>query len=495
MAKLNKQTNNKKIKQSSLSKFETKKAKAEVSKLNHMEEALKKIGTNGSAHLIKEIGGHIGGYVNGLLGGVRQKSGLVSSRLRNGPEPSNQVGLAEHSAVIRDQVHSIKGQFGAEKILIAGCCMLDVFQTTEQYPGNDDLSGNAFIMKSFMIHPGSLPSARLHALLGLYSKYKFKSFRLEYRPQVPTTTVGAIISAIKQDLAPVNARPGVDVRVELAETESFTEFRVWENAELSMLHKEGEIAHYAIDRTSDDLYTVYQGQVVLAGVGLLAASYYGDLYVHYTIELDSPRVPETHWDYTAVEFILGASNSLPSGAPIRWNSQNASIITSINLSPGIFLCSLAQGNWAILTNAGMENYYGAYFYIRVDEEVDYTHSPVTFYTYSLHKSFAAALSGEAAENTLNAAAVVDGAYVNAILLAIFDGQEVKTNLNPVNISRHSRLGLSFGPGILAGAPDIIPSIDFTSGRFVCKPPLDFELVDKESKSIVTKPTGPLSFRR
>jgi len=132
--------------------------------------------------------------------------------LKQGNSNSSSVGINNRtSKMLAEKIHSVQGGIGGNTLTVAGHCLLSVMETNTTYPTSSG-SQNTYMLKRMFVHPGSVPSRRLHSFASLYAKYKFKRFDLKYEGEVNTTVNGALMVAYTKDYTPLEPKPGVSTR-------------------------------------------------------------------------------------------------------------------------------------------------------------------------------------------------------------------------------------------------------------------------------------------
>lgn len=185
-----------------------------------------------------------------------------------------------------------------------------------------------------------------------FQRHKFRKLRLMYVPNVPTTTAGAIMMYITNDVATSLTTTGQDELAHAATSETAIQTPIWESAHLDFRPK--DLANFYQDN-ADNAALEIQGMVVVESASFIDFdSLYpaantdpgimslGNLYLDYELEFYVPQlsyvVPER--DTGSIILGLGAVIGLPVN---RSNFRCAVGVVSAYRIPGMTLNGYPQG--------------------------------------------------------------------------------------------------------------------------------------------------------
>lgn len=403
--------------------------------------------------------------------------------LEKNEDHSRSVGInAKTSKMLPEKIHSVQVGIGGNTLTVAGHCLLSVLETNAAYTAGSG-SQNTFMLKRMFVHPGSVPSRRLSSFATLYSKYKFKKFDLRYEGEVNATVNGAFMVAYTKDYTPLEPKPGVSTRSWMSEMQGVREMKVWDSGLLGTLNKVGDLPSYFISKSIIEPETCLQAQILFAGVGLSPSQYYGDLYLEYEVEFSMPLVPPTNFN-NQLQYTAAGHQTL--GNALQWQTLSADQIDYWSSRQGIYFCTMAQSSWngfSVCKDYASRNYYGTSFIMTIVAAIDTVVGPnYSNVTFSVFADIAAATLGERAilELTNDYYTVGDLNFEGTLIasvspssVTITDPITVKGPVYPLPNRSGGGLcgiGISVGPGVFAGEPDLAPSIGFDKGRMVCGNP-------------------------
>jgi len=141
--------------------------------------------------------------------------------------------------------------------------------------------------------------------------------------------------------------------------------KVWDNGSLGTLNKFGDLPSYFISKSIDEVDVVFQAMVLFAGVGLVANTYYGDLYLDYEVEFSMPLVPPTNFNNQLQYSTAGGATN---HNLLTWFTEDAGQIEFWGARQGMYFCTLADVAWNAFAKCKdyvNRNFYGSSFILTV----------------------------------------------------------------------------------------------------------------------------------
>lgn len=149
----------------------------------------------------------------------------------------------------------------------------------------------AFGLTAIAINPGNDQMFPwLSSVAPSFESYRFKKLRMTYRPSCSSLTPGAVFMAVDYDATDL---PPSDI-VTLMQNQHAVKSNVWDSVTYDLLRQGNDAIpkRYVLDNlpprgTDPRLYNL--GNFLVATFGQTAATYVGELYVDYTVELFIPQ--------------------------------------------------------------------------------------------------------------------------------------------------------------------------------------------------------------
>lgn len=356
-----------------------------------------------------------------------------------------------------DRMHSFTYDPSSNSLRVKGTSLLEVISVG----GMSGPTAAAYMWRRLFLHPSLLFSRKLNHFGKLYSKYKFKEFSLEFVGNQAATQSGMLHFAYSKDFSIAQPLPGVSTLAWLSEMDGYDAVKVFDSKRLKKCSMKGDLNSYYMDRSETDPTTVYQNSVwvgITSDVPYTNAPMIGELFCHYDIEFSTIDVPPTNFE---------ASNLYTAGGgafinnTMRWQTSSTDQIAFWSVRQGIYYGTLSAMGWSgfLSTTAAAMNFYGSSFILSVQAVVTSGFTGVyTAIEFELYESLAALLDNNGIEVPTGSA---DNLYFNGVCLLSTDAPIIETS-NPIQTD--GPVGISVGPGVLSGLPDVVPSLDFHKGR-------------------------------
>jgi hypothetical protein len=391
------------------------------------------------------------------------------------------INVRSSSTRTKEHIRIISGGL-MEKVKLAGHCLYLPIDIPTSFPGGGATAGNSFQLDRILIHPKNIPSARLQEMGKLYAKYKFTKFTLSYYTERNETVDGNIMLAFLDNFEPVEPKPGTNTRAWIMEMKNSGVIKVWEDGFVSRVAGKGDKSSYFMDQTDIDIYDMYQTMITVVCNGLAANTYYGDLYIDYEIEFTEPYVPVVDYNYSRdVTTPPSTGAALAKGDDLTWISNDVNAVAFWIPLSGIWLVTLGTGSTTWLSQTieyAARNYYGTTFILKV--EGDATTGVIGSYDtvrFTVYPNMAAVLSDSPCQML---GAYTINAFISVSLCRILNSEPSPTltgriGSNAAKVANQGPLGIgiSVGPGVIEGYPDVLPHLDLSHGRFVCPNPQSY----------------------
>ncbi|CAA73861.1 capsid protein [Galinsoga mosaic virus] len=165
-----------------------------------------------------------------------------------------------------------------------------------------------------------------------FDQYRFLKVWLEYAPFCSTTEAGRVGLYFDKD----SQDPEPTDRVELANFGHLSETVAWSPIELHL--PTDNVVRYMSDSSVSDPKLIDLGQIGFATYGGGSTNAIGDLFIHYTIELQQPQPT-----YFAVQTLQSGNGSSSAGPTVAAVTASTGTSTTLTFrSPGTYLVNLFQ---------------------------------------------------------------------------------------------------------------------------------------------------------
>lgn len=388
----------------------------------------------------------------------------LPKKLKTGSSGSIALNHKMSTKLGPEKLHSVGFDVEKNKLIVKGHSLICYVTPTATQVS---FGGVGVVWRRIFLHPSLLFSRKLAYLGKMYAKYKFKKVQVEFQSMRPATATGSVHFAYSKDFSCSQPNPGISTVAWMSEMDGYKQCNVWESVKLPIASTEGDLPSYDMDRTQTDISTLYQNSVLICMSNPDNVTI-GELYLHYEIEFDVMQAPPANFvdqnGYTAY------GGNIIDGI-LKWRTTDAGQIGFWSSRSGIYYCQ--QVNTMTIFNDTAEfrnrNYAGMPFIMSVQGVQ--TSGWVGNYTaieFEIYDSMASVLAKDHVETgaTSTSNIIFEGTQL------LSTSEPIVESVNPLQVineddstSKSSNLcGISVGPGVLAGLPDVTPHLGMDHGR-------------------------------
>lgn len=379
------------------------------------------------------------------------------ARINTKPARGSSVGVARRTNISGvETLHSTSFDPTQNKMKISGTCLLcylDPKATTL-------LTKSVFLYRRMFLHPALLYSRKLAYMAKMFSKYKFTNLRLEFQSQQPSTATGTIHFAYSKNYGCGQPYPGTSLLAWMSEMDGYTQTKIWEDCHIPRASTEGDLPSYYLDRTQTDIDTVYQNSLLIAISKDVNDKLAGELYMHFDVEFETMNAPPANFTDESSFMAKASVNNLEN--VLKWRTADSDAIKFWGPRAGVYYCTLA-GAWSgfTLSEFASNNDMGMPFILSAQgvSESGWT-GQYTAIEFEIYDSMSSLLDNNSVEKSTG---LLPDLYFNGVCL-LATSVPVIENVVPLQAKEPGLCGISVGPGVLAGDPDVLPSLDFQHGR-------------------------------
>jgi hypothetical protein len=373
-----------------------------------------------------------------------------------------------------DKIHGVK--MDRESMTVVGSALIDMVRTAGN-TGEGALTeqGNCYINFRKFVHPSTILSRRLKNFSANYSKYKFKRFNLYFVGAKSATDSTYVTTAFTKDLNIMSPFPGISLKSYVSELHDEKSVKVFDEGRLPSMDIAKDARSFYITLGVGDLEDTFQGQLIVVLTGAEPEKYYGDLHVDYEIEFSNENVEPVNMTFRNA-FDISASGSAVTfdSKVLSWTSTASDQITFYGPRQGIWACTLAEYSWLPFDNTEMSkrNWYGSGFFLSIQGVM--SSGLLTNYSairFTIYPNYAAVIDA----NPLDYTGTLVQEQLTVFMQQVSDTDPLIVAGEQITHEDHCGMplgiGIGVGPGVLAGEPDIVPSIGINHGRLVLPSPV------------------------
>jgi len=373
-----------------------------------------------------------------------------------------------------DKIHGLK--YEEDKMTVVGSALVDMVRTSDQFPTGITQVEDCYVNFRKFVHPTTILSRRLRNFSANYSKYKFKRFKLYFVGAKAATYSTIVTTAFTKDFNVVSPDPGISLKSYMSELHDERDCKVFDSGPMSAMDIAKDAKSFFLTLGVGDLESTFQGQFVVALTGADNDSYFGDLHVDYEVEFSNENVDPSNFTFRNTYDILAEGGTVTyHDNIIQWTCTDSDQVKFYSSLQGIYVCTLAEIKWDPFINTEMStrNTWGSGFFLSI--QAIYTAGIITSYSavrFTVYPNYAAVIDG----NPLDYTGTINKETLSVFMQRVSDTDPIASNSNPLDIENDNRgmplgIGIGVGPGVLAGEPDISPSIGISHGRLVLPSPI------------------------
>lgn len=387
----------------------------------------------------------------------------IPKKIKTGSSSSIGIAKSTPGKLGPERLHTVNFDVSKNKMVVKGHSLLSYINVPGSY-----VNAFGYVWRRLFIHPSLLFSRKLAYLGKMYAKYKFTKLQASFISMRPSTSVGTVHFAYNKDFSCSQPNPGVSTLAWMSEMDGYRQCNSWESVTLPVASTLGDLPSYDMDRTQTDISTVYQNSLLIA-VGSLDSTALGEVYLDYEVEFDVMNAPPANFTdyagYTAFggNFIDGV---------LKWRTTDAGQITFWGPRAGIYYCtqSITFPMFSDTAEFSSRNNPGMPFILSVQgvQTSGWTGN-FTAIEFEIYDSMAGVLDDNKVETgaTSTANILFEGTQILSTAAPIVESVNPLQVVNKDNSNSQTDnklCGISVGPGVLSGLPDVTPHLGMDHGR-------------------------------
>jgi len=294
------------------------------------------------------------------------KNSHPNEHLRRGPLTAHKGPRAPVAVGFKTPGASYSSRRIGHKEYVKGTCIAYSLTPCTGQTGSTE-SRMALVLP---VTPYSMGDPRLAFLAASYQRYKIKSMRARYLPQIASTQGGGVMMAFQTYLEVPPSYSSIDLRRYLGALEGVKESNAWTSFSVT-LPKAEYLPSYICSTTDTDVTNAVQAMFLVSCQGVVNSIVLGDLEFDYEIEFSNPisplaRLPTTNFNLVLAAAVPAgsslttyqASSVIPNGiyvATLLNDLQVGGILTAVNTASG----TLQAGNTVIVDVSNATAQYAA----------------------------------------------------------------------------------------------------------------------------------------
>lgn len=391
----------------------------------------------------------------------------IPKKIKTGTPKSIGLNQSSNFKFGPEKLHTVEFDASKNKLRVKGHSLLCYASVPSAYALPNT---TGYLWRRIFIHPSLIFSRKLAYLGKMYAKYKFIKLKASFLSTRPATASGTIHLAYNKDYSCAQPNPGVSTLAWMSEMDGYRQCKIWESVDLPVASTLGDLPSYSMDRSETDISTVYQNSLLIAVSGLDAVVL-GEVYLDYEVEFDVMNAPPANFtDYAGY---TAYSGNIIDGV-LKWRTTDAGQIAFWGPRAGVYYCT-QMAPYTCFNNTAefaARNFAGMPFILSVQgvQTTGWTGS-YTAIEFEIYDSMAGLLDN----NHVETGATTTGENI------IFEGTQILStaapiveSVNPLQVvegdnqtnpqSSNTLCGISVGPGVIAGIPDITPHLGMDHGR-------------------------------